>query len=176
MKYPTQKAVVVGVVATLALCAGYVYGDLQTNLGSDLAGKLKTTLKDPLLNLLSSTEFTDQAVVKSRVSAAEQAVSSFKAMLEQQTPPAATAAMQAAPVLPAPAGVTQNTLAPLTSAPVMPTPAVSAPSTPAATEPTIILPPADASVPVEAQPASGDSETQVSTDASSTALLTMPTA
>lgn len=168
MKYPTQKAVVVGVVATLALCAGYVYGDLQTNLGSDLAGKLKTTLKDPLLNLLSSTEFTDQAVVKSRVSAAEQAVSSFKAMLEQKTPPAAPAAMQAAPVLPAPAGATQNTLAPLTSAPVMPTPA--------ATEPTIILPAADASVPVEAQPASGDSETQVSTDASSTALLTMPTA
>ncbi|NDD54633.1 hypothetical protein EBZ39_12285 [bacterium] len=135
MKYPTQKAVVVGVVATLALCAGYVYGDLQTNLGSDLAGKLKTTLKDPLLNLLSSTEFTDQAVVKSRVSAAEQAVSSFKAMLEQQ-----------------------HWMRFCT------------------TEPTIILPPADASVPVEAQPASGDSETQVSTDASSTALLTMPTA
>ena len=118
MKTNIRRVLVVVVAATVALCAGYSYGVLQTDLGKDLAARLKTVLKEPLLNLLSSSEFTDQTTVKKRISDAVQALGTFKAEFDQKTPAApAPADVAGAPVAPVVPADTATPVAPATPAP-----------------------------------------------------------
>ncbi len=162
-----------------AVGVGYVHGDMSSTLGTDLANQLKSMLKDPLLNLLSCSEFTEAVEVKSRIAAAKKAVGDFESTLEQKNstpvmPPMPTnpTVNGLATTITSPVATTTGTLpvamptAPVTSpavvppapvAPVAPAPTTSAPTpAPATTTPAaspVALPTAPVTSPAIPSPA-----------------------
>lgn len=138
------------------LCAknGYAQSD---EIGTNMVAKIKQELKEPLLTLLSTTEYASPQELERRVNQAEEAIKTFKAGFGIQVPASPTTiptptqvSVPATSIVPitAPTITTPQPVSVIPAPPVTePTPDSVTPTTPSV-EPT----PAPLTVPVAAQP------------------------